>query len=230
MDKLVPIELASILIVEDDSAMQARLRALVREVAGPRAWIGIAADVASARASLREHRPVLALVDVRLPDASGIALIRQMQQDSPATQAVIVSAFADEETILAALRAGAIGYLLKDREDIELVLSLRSLQRGGAPIDPMIARRILALVPAPVQPACEDGDEATETVAVPHLSAREGEILQLVAQGLSNREIAERTSLSRLTIEGHTKSIYRKLAVKSRTAAVHEARTLGLLE
>ena len=209
--------------------MQARLHALVREVAGPRAWIGIASDVASARASLCKHRPVLALVDVRLPDASGIALIRSMQQDSPETQAVIVSAFADEETILAALRAGAIGYLLKDREDIELVLSLRSLQRGGAPIDPMIARRILALVPAPTPPA-RDAGEGAEAVVVPHLSARESEILQLVAQGLSNREIAERTHLSRLTIEGHTKNIYRKLAVKSRTAAVHEARTLGLLE
>lgn len=229
MEQPEPIELASILIVEDDSAMQARLRALVREVAGPQAWVGIAADVASARASLREHKPVLALVDVRLPDASGIALIRQMQQDSPDTQAVIVSAFADEETILAALRAGAIGYLLKDREDIELVLSLRSLQRGGAPIDPMIARRILALVPAPTQPA-RDAGESVEATVVPHLSVRESEILQLVAQGLSNREIAERTNLSRLTIEGHTKNIYRKLAVKSRTAAVHEARTLGLLE
>lgn len=228
VEQPVPIELASILIVEDDSAMQARLRALVREVAGPQAWIGIASDVAGARASLRQHQPVLALVDVRLPDASGIALIRQMQQDSPDTQAVIVSAFADEETILAALRAGAIGYLLKDREDIELVLSLRSLQRGGAPIDPMIARRILALVPAPA-PARDPG-EVAEAVAVPHLSVRESEILQLVAQGLSNREIAEHTNLSRLTIEGHTKNIYRKLAVKSRTAAVHEARTLGLLE
>lgn len=226
MEQPVPIQLASILIVEDDPAMQARLRALVREVAGPEAWVGIAPDVASACASLREHRPVLALVDVRLPDGSGIALIRQMQQESPDTQAVIVSAFADEETILAALRAGAIGYLLKDREDIELVLSLRSLQRGGAPIDPMIARRILAMVPAPAR---AEAPEAGDAVAVPHLSARESEILQLVAQGLSNRDIAARTHLSRLTIEGHTKNIYRKLAVKSRTAAVHEARTLGLL-
>ncbi|MBS0226797.1 MAG: response regulator transcription factor [Proteobacteria bacterium] len=219
-----PIQLTSILIVEDDSAMQARLRMLMREVAGPEARIDIAPDLASAGSLLREQRPSLALVDVRLPDGSGIELIRRMQLDSPDTQAVIVSAFAEEETILAALRAGAIGYLLKDREDIELVLSLRSLQRGGAPIDPMIARRILAMVPTAATQA------PAETVAVPSLSGRELEILQLVAQGLGNRDIAERTSLSRLTIEGHTKNIYRKLAVKSRTAAVHEARALGLLE
>lgn len=218
-----PIELTSILIVEDDSAMQARLRALMREVAGPEARIDIAPDLASACALLRDQRPTLALVDVRLPDGSGIELIQGMQQDSPETQAVIVSAFAEEETILAALRAGAIGYLLKDREDIELALSLRSLQRGGAPIDPMIARRILGMVSTPA-PASVDAAN------VPQLTTRENEILQWVAQGLSNRDIAERANLSRLTIEGYTKNIYRKLAVKSRTAAVHEARTLGLLE
>lgn len=218
-----PIQLTSILIVEDDSAMQARLRALMREVAGPQAWIGIAPDFANACAILREQRPALALVDVRLPDGSGIDLIGRMQQDSPETQAVIVSAFAEEETIVAALRAGAIGYLLKDREDIELVLSLRSLQRGGAPIDPMIARRILGMVPTATP-------TPVDAALVPQLTNRENEILQLVAQGLGNREIAARMNLSRLTIEGHAKNIYRKLAVKSRTAAVHEARTLGLLE
>ena len=224
MEQPVPIQLTSVLIVEDDSAMQARLRALMREVAGAEAWIGIAPDLASACASLREQQPVLALVDVRLPDGSGIDLIQRMQQESPDTQAVIVSAFAEEETILAALRAGAIGYLLKDREDIELVLSLRSLQRGGAPIDPMIARRILGMVPAAAASPPADAAQA------PQLTGRELEILQWVAQGLSNRDIAARTSLSRLTIEGYTKNIYRKLAVRSRTAAVHEARTLGLLE
>ncbi len=218
-----PIQLTSILIVEDDSAMQARLRALMREVAGPEARIVIAPDLATARASLCEQRSTLALVDVRLPDGNGIELIRHMQQESPDTQAVIVSAFAEEETILAALRAGAIGYLLKDREDIELVLSLRSLQRGGASIDPMIARRILDMVPTTMP-------SPLDTASVPQLSPRELEILQWVAQGLSNRDIAARASLSRLTIEGYTKNIYRKLAVRSRTAAVHEARTLGLLE
>ena len=228
MEQPVPIQLTSVLIVEDDSAMQARLRALMREVAGAEAWIGIAPDLASACASLREQQPALALVDVRLPDGSGIDLIQRMQQESPDTQAVIVSAFAEEETILAALRAGAIGYLLKDREDIELVLSLRSLQRGGAPIDPMIARRILGMVPAAApSPSTSPVEDAAQA---PQLTSRELEILQWVAQGLSNRDIAARTSLSRLTIEGYTKNIYRKLAVRSRTAAVHEARTLGLLE
>lgn len=218
-----PIRLESILIVEDDPGMQVRLRSLMREVAGEQVDIRIAPTFVAACTTLHEQRPTLALVDVRLPDGSGIELIARMQQELPETQAVIVSAFSEEEVIFAALRAGAIGYLLKDREDIELILSLRSLQRGGAPIDPMIARRILGLVPSLTQ-------AQVDPASVPQLTNRETGILQLVSQGLGNREIAERMNLSRLTIEGHTKNIYRKLAVKSRTAAVHEARTLGLLE
>ncbi|HEX7990518.1 MAG TPA: response regulator transcription factor, partial [Stenotrophomonas sp.] len=172
---------------------------------------------------LQTHHFDLALVDMQLPDGTGIDLIGWMQQHVPQLQAVIVSAFAEEEAIFGALRAGAIGYLLKDRDDIELTVALRSLQRGGAPIDPMIARRILALLPA-AQPAV-----AAPPIPSVHLSERELGILSHVAQGYGNREIAGLLGLSRLTIEAHTRNIYRKLAVGSRTAAVYEARALGLL-
>jgi DNA-binding NarL/FixJ family response regulator len=137
--------------------------------------------------------------------------------------------------VLAALRAGAIGYLLKERDDIELSLALQSIRRGGAPIDPTIARGILALLQlsaGPAAPATSSteaaGAEAAERPGHA-LSERESEILRLVARGYSNREIAELTALSRFTIEGHTKAIYRKLAVGSRTAAVFEANSRGLL-
>lgn len=216
-----PIALTAVLIIEDDPAVQRRLQRLVSGLAEPRARIEVAGDLALARRLLHTAVFDLALVDVHLPDGSGIELIGWMQQHAALTQAVIVSAFAEEETILAGVHAGAIGYLLKERDDAEIVLSLKSLQRGGAPIDPMIARRILALLPAPT-PA----SPATPQVS---LSEREHEILGLVAQGFSNREIADLVNLSRLTIEGHTKNIYRKLAVGSRTAAVFEARAMGLL-
>ena len=218
------MELSSILIVDDMDASLARLERLLRGLQDePRARIRTAVDLAGARELLQAVSFDLALVDMQLPDGTGVELIGWMQAHAPGVPAVIVSAFAEEETIFAALRAGAAGYLLKDRDDIELGVALRSLQRGGAPIDPMIARRILGMVPA-ATPSPADAAPA------PQLTNRETEILQLVAQGLGNRDIATRTSLSRLTIEGHTKNIYRKLAVKSRTAAVHEARTLGLLE
>lgn len=217
------MELSSILIVDDDAASLARLARLVAELLDPQpVRLRTAANLADARDLLQRESFALALVDMQLPDGTGTDLIAWMQQQATQAQAVIVSAFAEEEAIFAALRAGAVGYLLKDRDDIELRLALRSLQRGGAPIDPMIARRILAFVPAatPTAPA--------PAASVP-LSERELGILGLVAQGYGNREIAELLSLSRLTIEAHTRNIYRKLAVGSRTAAVFEARVLGLL-
>ena len=217
------MELSSILIVDDDAASLARLARLVAELLEPQpVRLRTAANLADARDLLQRESFALALVDMQLPDGTGTELIAWMQQQATQAQAVIVSAFAEEEAIFAALRAGAVGYLLKDRDDIELRVALRSLQRGGAPIDPMIARRILAFVPAatPAAPA--------PAASVP-LSERELGILGLVAQGYGNREIAELLSLSRLTIEAHTRNIYRKLAVGSRTAAVFEARVLGLL-
>lgn len=219
------MELSSILIVDDEAASLTRLARLMAELlAQPEARIHTAATLAEARTLLQSTYFDLALVDMQLPDGTGIELIRWLQQHVPQLQAVIVSAFAEEEVIFAALRAGAVGYLLKDRDDIELLVALRSLQRGGAPIDPMIARRILSLLPqAKALPA------PSPPVPSVHLSERELGILNLVAQGYGNREIAELLVLSRLTIEAHTRNIYRKLAVGSRTAAVFEARVLGLL-
>ena len=216
------MQLSSILIVDDMQASLARLERLLREVVpGPQAHVRAAGDLAGARDLLLAGQFDLALVDMQLPDGTGIELIHWMRAHVPAVQAVVVSAFAEEEAIFSALRAGAVGYLLKDRDDVELVVALRSLQRGGAPIDPMIARRILALLP----------EEATPVPAPPevNLSERERGILGMVAQGYGNREIAELLGLSRLTVEAHTRNIYRKLAVGSRTAAVFEARVLGLL-
>lgn len=216
------MELSSILIVDDMAASLERLERLLRGLHDePPPRIHTTVDLAGARDLLQAVPVDLALVDMQLPDGTGVELICWMQAHAPGVQAVIVSAFAEEETIFSALRAGAVGYLLKDRDDIELSVALRSLQRDGAPIDPMIARRILALLPQAPAPS-----HSTPPV---RLSERELGILDLVAQGHGNREIGELLGLSRLTIESHTRNIYRKLAVGSRTAAVFEARSLGLL-
>jgi DNA-binding NarL/FixJ family response regulator len=112
--------------------------------------------------------------------------------------------------------------VLKERDDLEVSLSLRSVLRGGAPIDPFVARRIIdELRPRPT--------EHPDTASGEILSPRESQILRLVAEGLANREIAEQLFLSRYTVECHIKHIYRKLAVSSRTRAVHAARSRGLL-
>jgi DNA-binding NarL/FixJ family response regulator len=216
------------LIVEDDVATQVRLCRLLDEVTGDAARIDVAGSAEVARARLAGGGYRLALVDITLPGEDGLALIDWLHRSHPEVQAVVVSSWADENTILGAIQCGAVGYLLKSADDLELVLSLKSLQRGGAPIDPGIARRILELVPARAQPPAPTGeaDGTHEDVLTP----RETHILQLVAHGLSNREIAERVALSKLTIESHTRNIYRKLAVRSRTAAVFQAQSLGLLD
>jgi DNA-binding NarL/FixJ family response regulator len=217
------LALTPALVVEDDPAMQQRLARLIADIEGTDTQVTVAGSLAEARGLLVRQDFAIALVDIGLPDGDGCDLIAWLHAHRPQTPALVISAWGHEDTVLAALRAGAIGYLLKEREDIELNLSLRSIQRGGAPIDPAIAKRILGVLAAPA-PAPQ-----AEPIPAASLSEREIEILKLVARGYSNREIAELVSLSRLTIEGYTKAIYRKLAVGSRTAAVFEAQNQGLL-
>jgi DNA-binding NarL/FixJ family response regulator len=120
---------------------------------------------------------------------------------------------------------------MKERDDVEVRAALQSIRRGGALIDPLIARRILALVSltSAEHPAASGSAAESSARSDTALSERESKILQFVARGFSNCEIANLTRLSRFTIEGHTKSIYRKLAVSSRTAAVFEAKAMGRL-
>lgn len=214
------IALTPTLIVESDPKMQQRLQRLVETVQGQDTRVIMAASLAQARAVLADEDIALALVDIGLPDGQGADFIAWLGAHHPRTRALVVSAWEHEAQVLVALRAGAVGFLLKERSDEELASSLMSVRRGGAPIDPAIAPRVLAVLPAAVPPAPKTDVS---------LSERETEILKLVARGYSNREIAELVSLSRLTIEGYTKGIYRKLSVSSRTAAVFEAKNLGLL-
>lgn len=230
LEELEPVSLSPALVVDDEEAMQRRLCAVLESVGCPAAQVARARSVAHARDQIVERHFGVVLVDIGLPDGSGTELIGWMRKNRPQVPAVVVSAWQTEEVIVGALRAGAIGYLLKERDDLELALALRSIERGGAPIDPFIARRILALLPpaAPHAPATATATPAESTLP-PSLSGREKEILRLVAQGLSNREMAERLSISRHTVECHTKNIYRKLVVGSRTEAVFQARRHGLL-
>ncbi|MBV8249285.1 MAG: response regulator transcription factor [Comamonas sp.] len=210
-----------LLVVEDEPLISKRLEGILRSLGYTEDALIFTASLAAARARLEEHPVAMALVDLGLPDGSGIDLIHQLRAADPGMGILVISAWSTEDAILAALRAGANGYVLKERDDLEVTLSIRSVLRGGAPIDPFIARRIIAeLLPAP------SGKEApTESV----LSPREIQILKLVADGMTNREIAEAIFLSRYTVECHIKNIYRKLAVPSRTRAVSEARARGLI-
>jgi DNA-binding NarL/FixJ family response regulator len=214
---------APVLVVEDEPLLRLRLGDLLQQTGYETEAIVFAASLAEARASLRVQPIALALVDLGLPDGNGMTLIEEMRSADPSLPILVISAWSSRDAVLSALKAGATGYVLKERDDMEVLLSIRSVLRGGAPIDPFIAQRILELLPGSVP------ESAAASTSQNALSGRERQILQLVSAGMSNREIAAKLSLSRYTIECHIKHIYRKLAVSSRTRAINEARTRGLL-
>ncbi|WLW61395.1 LuxR C-terminal-related transcriptional regulator [Achromobacter sp. PD1] len=217
---------APVLLVEDEPLICRRLEGLLLQLGYAPEALVFAATLAQAREQLASQPFALALVDLGLPDGNGIDLIAEMHAEDSSLAILVISAWSTEDAILAALRAGATGYVLKERDDLEVSLSIRSVLRGGAPIDPFVARRIIEeLRPRRAERADEAADESVET-----LSPRESQILRLVSEGLGNREIAEELHLSRYTVECHVKHIYRKLAVSSRTRAIHAARTRGLLD
>lgn len=215
---------APVLIVEDDPLIRQRLLGILTHLGYQADALLFAETLAQARSVVQDSPIALALVDLGLPDGNGIDLITELRNSDPALGILVISAWSTEDILLGALRAGATGYVLKERDDLEVSLSIRSVLRGGAPIDPFIARRIIA----ELQPAAAVASSTAPTDD-PKLSNRESEILGLVAEGLANREIAEKLFLSRYTVECHIKHIYRKLAVSSRVKAVKEARSRGLL-
>ncbi|AJC17280.1 response regulator transcription factor [Pandoraea sputorum] len=233
-----PVLPGPLLLVEDDPSMQIRMRAILHSLGYTDDAVQVAGSLAQARAVLADEPFALILIDVGLPDGSGIDLIGELHARDPALPILVISAWSTEQIIVGALQRGATGYLLKEREDTEIALSIRSALRGGAPIDPFVARHILGLVAlapgvsgTPVPPSgTGSGLAAARMSDVPSaLSPREVEILGLVAKGMTNREIAALLSISSLTVACHIKNIYKKLAVNSRTQAVFEARVSGLL-
>lgn len=214
---------APVLLIEDDPLVQRRLERLLMQLGYEADALVFAASLGEARALLADQPVALALVDLGLPDGSGVDLIGELHTSSPALPILVISAWSTQDAILAALRAGAVGYVLKERDDLEVAMALRSVLRGGAPIDPFVARHIVKELPPTASTTRLGDDDAS-------LSAREHEILQLVAEGLSNRDIAERLNRSRHTVDAHIRNIYRKLAANSRMQAAQAARQRGLIE
>ncbi|UXN04455.1 MULTISPECIES: LuxR C-terminal-related transcriptional regulator [unclassified Bartonella] len=212
-----------VLLIEDDPMVYRRLKVLLLAMGYGENGIIHATTLNEARQYVASLPKIaLALVDLGLPDGNGIDLIRELRAGDSDLGVLVISAWSTQDIIFAALHAGATGYIVKERDDLELALALRSVIRGGAPIDPFIARKIIEELP----PAKVGDDDMAE---LERLSPREHEILILVAQGLGNQEIADQLSLSRYTIESHIKHIYRKLSVSSRTKAIHTARRWGLI-
>lgn len=213
-----------VLIVEDDPSVRQRLHNLLSAMGYADSRLLWADSIAQARRQLQAHAISLALVDLGLPDGLGHTIIEALRGKDPQMMILVISAWSTEDAIMGALRAGATGYLLKERDDLELKLGIASALRGGAPIDPFIAKRIMQEFAA----VAPKKDAPVDAAAVA-LTSRELEILQWVAQGMTNREIAEHLLLSKHTVESHVKNIYQKMSVTSRTRAIHVARQHGLI-
>lgn len=201
------VSLTPPLVVEDDPAMRERLGYVLSTLGCDEPGIAWADSAGAARELLDAQPFGIALIDAGLRD--GVELIAWMQAHHPRVPAVVISDRRTEEAVFAALRAGAIGYLQKENDDLELSIALRSIEQGGAPIDPTIARRILGWLAARPAPVAE-AEPAEAPVA---LNWQERKILELVSQKLSRHDMAEMLAIPKLTVDCHTRSIYRKLAV-----------------
>ena len=217
----------SVLIVEDIPEFQQRFAAAI--VADPDLQLlGTAGSGAEAIEMLSRLAPDVMLVDLGLPDMSGIDVIRHAARHLQATESLVVTMFGDDANVLASIEAGATGYLLKDSLAGSIAACIHDLRAGGSPISPSIARRVLNRFrdPAPREGAVPAPAAAG---AEPLLTERETEILRQVAKGMSFAEIGEILAISQHTVVTHVKKIYRKLAVHSRGEAVFEANQMGLL-
>ena len=214
----------TVLLIEDDAPIRARLAAALSEH-------GIfkvvqAPDLATARAAIARETPDLIVSDLKLPDGIAIGLLAEVRENSPSVEILVITVLGDEPTIVAAIAAGASGYLLKDALPEDIHKAAIEVMAGGSPISPSIARFILrrageigSLPIAPLPPNPE----------VPHLTPRELEILWGIAKGLSYNEIASLLEMSPNTVPTHIKAIYRKLQVGTRGEAVYEAIQHGLI-
>jgi DNA-binding NarL/FixJ family response regulator len=212
---------ARLVIADDHELARAGLRTMLVGQPGVE-LIGEAKNGREALMLCRRLQPDLALIDVRMPDLDGLATCRSIKQELPATSVILVTMYENPQYFLEALRSGASGYVLKDITQRELLATVRRVLRGESVLSPDIVIRVLGhlTVKTPLQ---------AEMPTV-QLSPREREVLQLLAQGQTNREIARRLTVSVSTIKIHVEHILAKLGVSDRTQAAVRAIELGLLQ
>lgn len=226
-------------IIEDDADTRARIAESVRADAELQ-LIGEYGNAADALAGLARQQPDVLLVDLGLPDMAGVALIRIASEQYCDCDILVFTAFGDEAHVLAALEAGAKGYLLKGNLQHHIGLDIRDIKAGGSPLSPVIARHLLRRMGPkdaaahrtgpPALPAAGPGpDSPGQAAEQSPLSPREREILDAISRGFTYAESAGLLGISVSTVHTHLKNVYRKLAVSSKTEAVFEASRMGLL-
>ena len=213
-----------VLIVDDESLVRRALTIFV-DTAPSMCVVGEAQDGPSAVARCLELQPDVVLMDLRMPGGDGLTAIRQLGEQVPGTRVIAVTTYSSDDAVIEALSAGAVGFLVKDTEPDQIVSAIRNAQEGGYVLSPSVAQELVrsvskhAAVPASVPLS------ASETV-----SQREQHVIQLLADGMSNAEIAQRLFLSEATVKSHLRRIMTKWNVRDRVQVLVKAAKAGLVD
>lgn len=224
-------------IIEDDPLVHTSLNQAIEQDGGI-SVVGLASSVADGCALVQKGGYDVLICDLGLPDGDGTTLVSQSATLYPDADVLVLTMFADHHKVLAAIKAGARGYLLKDQITTDCIAAIKEVRDGGSPISPIIARLLLAELGGKKE---SQGPTARQPSKVPNpspsnsdnnelLSAREVETLHLLARGFTYVECGDLLGISTHTVGTHVKHIYRKLEVSSRAEAVFEASSLGLLD
>jgi len=202
----------SVLLAEDHVITREGIRRLLEAEKGVTV-VGEAGDGEEAVQKASDLKPDVVIMDVAMPKLNGIEATRQIKVNNPRVAVLILSAYDDDEYVFALLKAGAAGYLLKSVSGDELTRAIQAVYKGEPVLDPVVARKVVNYfrIPGKVK-GLERPSE--------HLSERETDIIKLAAQGMTNKDIADKLHLSNRTVEGHLRTIFNKLGVGSRTEAV----------
>ena len=211
----------TVVVADDQSAVREGLVLLLGTLPGI-AVIGEAEDGEAAVEAVAAKNPQVVLMDLNMPRCDGVEATRRIRASHPQTQVVVLTTYSDDESIIGALRAGALGYLTKDATRAEIGRAVLAAAAGQAVLDPAVQQRLLsaavrAPAAAPAGPASADDD----------LTPREAEVLRLIAAGKSNREIARALFVSEATVKTHVNRIFAKTGSRDRGQAVHYAYTRG---
>lgn len=203
-----------VLLADDHAVVREGIRRFLEE-ADDIEIVAEAGDGREALEKVREHRPDVAVLDVRMPEMSGVEATRRIKERFPEVRVLILTAYDDDPYIFALLRAGADGYILKTASGDELIRAVRAVYRGQSALSPEVATKVVQQTVT--------GKPATAAEQVEPLTPRELDVLRLAARGLTNRAIGYELGISHRTVQGYLASIYGKLGVGSRTEAVTEA-------
>lgn len=218
------------ILVVDDHTLVREGTAKMLELSGEFKVVGQASAAREALDQIKKLNPDVVLMDIKMPGINGIEATRMIKQEWPEVEVIILSMYDEDEYVVEAVKAGATGYLLKDSSQDDLARAIRIVHGGGSLIQPGLARKVLKEFAHLARENTGAAAGMKNQILLKELSDREVEVLQYVADGKSNKEIADQLMISEKTVKAHLRSIFRKLEVGDRAQAVAQAMRKGLVE